>query len=197
MLVIGLTGGIGSGKSTVAKLFADLGVPIIDADVISRELTQPDQQAFTSIVKHFGNEIVLTDGTLDRAKLRTIIFDHSKERQWLENLLHPLIRNEMADQIKKQTKPYCIAVIPLLLEVEFYAFINRILVIDAPEHIQIERVMSRDNAAKEHVEAILKSQATRHDRIVRAHDIILNDGVMTDLAAQVEKLHEKYLQMSQ
>jgi len=195
MLVVGLTGGIGSGKSTVARMFADLGVPVIDADIVSREVTQQDQPAFTSIVRHFGEPILLPDGTLDRSRLRAIIFDDAKQRRWLESLLHPLIRDEMARQIKKMTTPYCIAVIPLLLEVEFYSFINRILVVDAPEHKQIERVVTRDKTPKAQVEAILKTQAARHDRIARAHDIITNDGVIADIASQVEKLHEKYSRM--
>src|SRR5262245_30067916 len=125
MLVIGLTGGIGSGKSTVAKLFAERGVPIIDADIAAREVTTPNQPAFYSIVKHFGQEIVAKDGTLDRSKLRHIIFSDPKQRLWLEHLLHPQIRSKMQHQIANMTTPYCIAVIPLLLEVEFYSFINR------------------------------------------------------------------------
>jgi dephospho-CoA kinase len=195
MLVIGLTGGIGSGKSTVADLFADLGVPIIDADAKAREVTQPDKPAFLNIVKHFGDDILLSNGTLDRAKLRNIIFSDSKERLWLENLLHPLIREEMQHEINHLTGPYCIAVIPLLLEVEFYSFINRILVVDASLDAQIVRVMTRDKMNKLAVEAILKTQATRVDRKARAQDIIINDGTLADLIPQVEKLHEKYSKM--
>lgn len=195
MLVVGLTGGIGSGKSTVAQLFAEQGVPIIDADKIAREITQPNTPAFTKIVKHFGQDIVLANGTLDRAKLRAIIFSDTKQRLWLEQLLHPLIREEMKQQIDKLSAPYCIAVIPLLLEVEFYSFINRILVVDAPEHAQINRVMTRDNASQQEVEAILKNQAKRYDRNVHAQDIILNDGKVADLLPQIEKLHEKYSTM--
>jgi len=192
MQVIGLTGGIGSGKSTVAKLFADLGVPIIDADVAAREVTQPNTAAFASIVKHFGKDILLPDGILNRAKLRNIIFVDAKQRLWLEHLLHPLIQKQMKQQIDQLSAPYCIAVIPLLLEVEFYSFINRILVVDAPEHAQIQRVMDRDNTSKLEIEAILKTQAQRKDRKAHAHDIIVNDGVLADLIPQVEKLHEKY-----
>ncbi len=193
MLVVGLTGGIGSGKSTVAKLFADLGVPIIDADVVSHDITQPNMPAFVSIVKHFGQAIVSDDGTLDRAKLRQIIFSDPKQRLWLEHLLHPLIRETMKEQINQLSSAYCIAVIPLLLEVEFYSFINRILVIDAPEHQQIERVVARDKGSKTDIEAILKTQASRKDRKVRAHDLIINDGKIADLIPQVQELHEKYL----
>jgi len=195
MLVVGLTGGIGSGKSTVANLFANLGVPIIDADLVAREVTQPNQPAFASIIKHFGTDILLPNGTLDRTKLRNIIFANAKQRLWLEHLLHPRIREEMNIQINKLSSPYCIAVIPLLLEVEFYSFINRILVVDAPEQAQIQRVMIRDEAMQPDIEAILKTQASRQDRKAHAHDIITNDGVMDDLVPQVKKLHEKYSQM--
>lgn len=195
MLVVGLTGGIGSGKSTVANLFAKLGVPIIDADIVARDVTTPDKPAFNSIVKHFGPEMVLENGTLDRAKLRQLIFNQPKQRLWLEKCLHPLIKDEMARQISQLTSPYCIAVIPLLLEVEFYSFINRILVVDASEAEQLKRTLSRDNISKADVEAILHSQASRADRRAKAHDVIMNDGMPEDLIPQVDKLHEKYLKL--
>lgn len=197
MLVIGLTGGIGSGKSTVANLFAERDVPIIDADVVAREVTQPGTPGFKSIVKHFGTEILQANGTLDRSQLRHIIFNDSKQRLWLENLLHPLIRDAMQEQIRNHYKaPYIIAVIPLLLEVEFYSFINRILVVDAPEAEQIDRVLERDKTNRDQVQAILKTQARREDRTSRAHDVIINDGKLADLIPQVDKLHAQYLQMS-
>jgi dephospho-CoA kinase len=192
MLVVGLTGGIGSGKTTVADLFAKKGVPLIDADIIARELTQPNMSAFTQIVAHFGKDIVLPNGELNRTRLREIIFNDAKERLWLESLLHPKIRDHMAKQIAALKTPYCIAIIPLLLEVEFYALINRILVVDLPEAMQIERVVKRDRTEKSLVEAILKSQAHRQDRLHRAHDIIHNEGNLEDLAQQVTVLHKKY-----
>lgn len=195
MLVVGLTGGVGSGKSTVATLFAKHGVPIIDADVVAREVTAPDTQDFAKIVKHFGAGIVLPDGTLNRGQLRQLIFKDPKQRLWLEKLLHPSIRTEMQKKLNEINAPYCIAVIPLLLEVEFYYFINRILVVDAPEAEQIRRVMQRDSATKSDVEAILDSQASRIDRRSKAHDIITNDGKLEDLNAQVDKLHETYTQL--
>jgi dephospho-CoA kinase len=195
MLVIGLTGGIGSGKSTVANLFAERGIPIIDADIVAREVSRPDTPAFASIVKHFGKEMVLPDGSLDRAALRNIIFNDTKQRLWLENLLHPLILAEMEKQIAKLSSPYCIAVIPLLLEVEFFSFINRILVVDTPESEQIKRVMLRDKSSKAEVEAILHSQARRETRRAKAQDIIQNEGTLEELAAQVEKLDGKYREM--
>jgi dephospho-CoA kinase len=195
MLVIGLTGGIGSGKSTVAQLFVNHGIPIIDADIIARDVTQPGNLAYLDIIKHFGNDILLSDGKLDRPKLREIIFSDSKQRLWLESCLHPLISKEMKRQIKTFSTPYCIAVIPLLLEVEFYSLINRILVVDAPEHLQIERIAARDNASKPQIEAIIKTQAKRADRIARAHDVITNEGTLTNLSQKIEKLHQKYSEM--
>lgn len=195
MLVVGLTGGVGSGKSTVAALFAKHGVPIIDADIVAREVTAPNKPDFASIIKHFGSGVVLPDGTLNRSKLRHLIFNDPKQRLWLEKLLHPSIRDEMQKKLHGIEAPYCIAVIPLLLEVEFYYFINRILVVDASETEQIRRVMQRDNAAKSDVEAILESQASRIDRRSKAHDIIINDGKLEDLNAQVDKLHETYTRL--
>ena len=196
MLVVGLTGGIGSGKSTVANLFNKHNIPIIDADIVAREMTKPGTQALARIAKHFGPDILLKDGSLNRTSLRQIIFQDAKQRLWLENLLHPLIRIEMHKQIHTFSSPYCIAVIPLLLEVEFYSFINRILVVDAPEHLQIERTAKRDNVPPPHIESILKAQAKRHDRIAHAQDLIINDGKVEDLIPQVEKLHQNYLQMA-
>ncbi len=197
MLVVGLTGGIGSGKSTVASLFAEQGVPIIDADTVSRQLTEPGMPAFNRILKHFGDSILRQDGTLDRTRLRNIIFANVKQRRWLEKLLHPLIRDAMQEEIKKcQGKPYCIAVIPLLLEAEFYDFINRILVVDAPEQLQIERITRRDKAPISHIASILKTQAKREDRLARAQDVIRNEGLPDALNDQVHQLHEKYLQLA-
>jgi dephospho-CoA kinase len=195
MIIVGLTGGVGAGKSIVAKLFSELGVPIIDADIIARELTKPNMPPYTDIVKHFGSSILLPDETIDRSRLRHIIFTDTKQRLWLENLLHPLIRKEMEDQIKNISSPYCILVIPLLFEVEFYSVINRTLVIDAPYELQISRVMARDRVPQSHVETIINTQADRQSRLARAHDVITNDGDINALLPQVKMLHEKYTQL--
>jgi dephospho-CoA kinase len=195
MLVVGLTGGIGSGKTTVASLFADLGVPIIDADDVAKAVTQPDQPAFMDIIDHFDEELLKYDGTLDRAKLREVIFKHPEERQWLENLLHPLIIEEMQRRIKSLTNPYCIAVIPLLIETGPYPFIDRILIIDTPEHLQRERATSRDKAHPDHIQAIINAQSKRDHRISQAHDIITNDSVKDHLVPQVESLHLLYTRL--
>lgn len=197
MLVIGLTGGIGSGKSTVTDLFARLGVPIIDADVIAKQLTSPKQEAFENIIKHFGSDILDQNGQLNRKRLGQIIFQNNQERQWLEKLLHPEIERQMHEQIKQLSTsfPYCIAAIPLLIEVHPYSFIDRILVIDIPEPLQIERVMARDHLSKKEVSHILSSQTSRENRLAKAHDVIINTGSLADLTEQVKSLHQQYLKM--
>jgi len=196
MLVIGLTGGIGSGKSTVSRLFANHHVPIIDADEIARKLTQPNHPAYKKIIDHFGKAITTENHELDRKKLRLLIFENQKEKIWLEQLLHPMIQKQIQDDIKQLTFPYCIIVIPLLLETESYQFIDRILVVDAEEPLQIERVTARDGMAITHIKAILESQVPRHHRITKAHEIILNNGKIEDLDHQVEQLHLQYLKLA-
>src|SRR3989338_9324752 len=196
MLVIGLTGGIGSGKSTVAEMFAKYGVPPLDADQIARELTQKEQPAFSQIIQHFKENLLLKNGNLNRTRLRQIIFENSNERHWLERLLHPLISDVMEKKIKKFKKPYCIAVIPLLLEVKPLRFIDRILVIDTPEPLQVERTMKRDHLEKSFIVTMMKTQVSRATRLAKADDTIKNEGTIADLVPQVEKLHQFYLSMS-
>lgn len=193
MLVVGLTGGVGSGKTTVANMFGELGVPIVDADESARRVTERASPALAAIAKHFGDNILKADGNLDRAQLRRLVFADAKQRLWLESLLHPLIEEDMRQHIAGFKAPYCIAVIPLLLEVEFYSFINRILVVDASESEQVRRVQIRDNVDQQAVEAILKTQARREDRLAKAHDVIINEGDLAELMLQVKALHEKYL----
>lgn len=196
MYVVGLTGGIGSGKSTVANLFAQRGVPVIDADIVAREVTEPGKPAYHEIIQHFSHYNLLKDGKLDRAKLRQIIFQDSSARMWLENILHPIIRTDIEHQLARLTTPYSIVVIPLLFEVKPYSFLDRILVVDAPEHAQIERASTRDNTTRQHIESIIKTQIERTDRAARAHDVIVNDGNLVDLEPQVQKLHDMYLKLS-
>ncbi len=195
MLVIGLTGGIGSGKTTVADLFAKLGVPIIDADQVARDVTQPGQAALALIVEHFNQALLLADGTLNRAALRQLIFKDEAERHWLENLLHPLIQEEILRQLDKLSAPYCIVVIPLLFEtaVNFDSLIDRILLVDAAETRQIERVKARDQLSSAEIQAILNSQVEREYRLKHCDDVIINDGELGELMPQVEKLHAYYL----
>lgn len=191
MLVIGLTGGIGTGKTTVSDLFAELGVPVIDADLIARELTKPGQPAFLEITKHFP-DIVLPNGKLNRKKLRTIIFNDPKERSWLEGLLHPVIEQKIYQRISAIFHPYCIVVVPLLLEVDSYPFIDRILVIDSPPDLQIKRVLDRDNAAIKTTKAIIDAQIEREQRLAQADDIIDNSGSLDELEQSVKNMHQFY-----
>jgi dephospho-CoA kinase len=196
-LVIGLTGGIGSGKSTVADLFQKLGITIIDTDQLARDVVQPHTAAFDTIVKKFGATVVSESGSINRKALRDIVFADPLARIWLEELLHPLIREEMSNQIATATSPYCIAVIPLLFETTPNPLINRILVVDITEDLQIQRASHRDQESVAKVEAILHAQASRKTRLTGAHDIIYNDKNPADLMPQVENLHKLYLSLCQ
>jgi dephospho-CoA kinase len=192
MLTIGLTGGIGSGKSTVADLFKKKGVTVIDADQIAHSLTQ-QKICFNKIVETFGESILLPNKKLDRAQLRKIIFADAHKRQWLEQLLHPLIRAEMERLISNADSPYCIATIPLLLETSPNPLIHRILVIDTPEEQQIARCIARDHLSEKEIKAIMRTQVTRKQRLAAANDIINNYATLAELLPQVEKLHKFYL----
>lgn len=196
MLVVGLTGSIGSGKSTVAHLFAQHGVPVIDADILSRTLTQAGMPAYARIVEHFGTQIVNADGSLDRGALRDLIFTDPNERRWLEALLHPLILQRMQEDIRQLQAPYCLAVIPLLLETETVNFIQRILVVDITEKTQIERAVLRDKSTQDKIQSIIKTQMARDERLARADDVIDNTGSAEALAKQVDKLHQMYLKLA-
>ncbi len=192
MYVIGLTGGIGSGKTTVANLFAAKGITVIDTDQLARDVTQPGREALQKIAEKFGATILATDGTLNRSALRKHVFDHPEDRVWLEQLLHPLIRTEMKVQAEKATSPYCIVVIPLLFETTPNPLINRVLVIDATEEQQIQRTQARDNVARDDVTAILQTQLARQERLTKANDIIHNHGNKSELVAQVARLDDFY-----
>jgi len=197
MLKIGLTGGIGSGKSTATNFFAELGAPIIDADVISREIIESDLGIRTKIVEHFGKEILDPSGNLDRTALRNIIFQIPAERHWLEAVLHPLIIAEIQQRSKKISAPYCIIAIPLLVEAnETHTLVDRVLVIDTTEESQLARTQQRDGISKTLANHMLNSQAERIQRLQIADDIIHNDQDLETLQHEVEKLHRFYLQLS-
>lgn len=195
-LIIGLTGGIGSGKSTVADLFSERGVNVIDTDRIARDLTAPDQPAYQAIVEKFGRYVVMGNKHLNRKTLRKYIFSDDNLRIWLEQLLHPLIREAVRQQAEHSEAPYCMIVIPLLFENERYPFITRTLLVDVPEETQVIRTQLRDMHTKEEVEAIMKAQTTRETRLTLADDVIYNDKKIQDLIPQVEKLHATYLSLT-
>lgn len=194
--VVGLTGGIGSGKSEVASRFAEFGVDIIDADIIARQLVEPGMPAHKAISDHFGKQILLTDGRLDRSKLRELVFTDHDARQWLENLLHPHVRKAIRSRLEQSTSPYVILVVPLLLESGEYDFVDRILVVDAPVQTRIDRVRRRDNIEAPAVRAIMETQASPELRLSRADDVIHNAGPLDDLDTQIKKLHEFYIQQA-
>lgn len=196
MLRIGLTGGIGSGKSTVSKLFHDLGAPVIDADVIAHQIVEPGQPALKQLAATFGSEFLNADGSLNRAKLRELVFSDPSQKKRLERLLHPLIRAKMAEKIAQLDSPYCIVSIPLLLETQMTDLVDRILVIDCPVATQIERVENRDGLSAEQISRIIASQVSRKTRLARADDIIDNSKPARQLAEQVKKLHNLYLKRS-
>jgi len=195
MAVIGLTGGIGSGKSTVARLFGDLGVHWVDADDVAREVVEPGTPALAEIAKHFGEQILTPDGVLDRAQLRAIVFQETEERAWLEALLHPIIREELIRQLNPENYqlPYVLLVSPLLLETDQHELVDRIIVIDVPKDVQLERTMARDTNSREQVERIIAAQMSREDRLARADEVIDNDRPLDDVTRQVRELHERLL----
>ena len=190
---VGLTGGIGSGKSTVAGFFAELGVPVIDADVAARTVVEPGRPALTEIARVFGEELV-ANGRLQRERLRGLVFADPRRRRQLESLLHPLIRSEMNQQLGKVHFAYCILCIPLLLEVGWQDEVDSILVVDTTEAMQIARTMQRDGLTAAEVEAIMHSQVSRRARLAQADEIIRNDGDINSLRMQVRHLHDLYLQ---
>jgi len=194
--IVGLTGGIGSGKTTVSNLFSDLNVSIIDADIIAREVVEKGSPALRLISEHFGDNFIQADGLLNRALLRDKIFSNERDKLWLNDLLHPLIREQLLSQTKAATSSYCLLVAPLLIENNLIALVNRILVVDVKESTQIARTTFRDGNSKKQVQAIINSQVSRSIRQEHADDILKNDDCsMTKLKDSVAKLHQSYLLM--
>ncbi len=191
---VGLTGGIGSGKSKAAELFAALGACVVDTDAISHELTAPRGAAIASITHEFGIDYLRTDGSLDRARMRALVFDDPLAKVKLEAILHPLIRSTAIDRVATAHTPYVILVVPLLLETGGYLdSIRRVLVIDCAEDVQVARTMARSNLSEIEVRAIMKTQLSRAERLARADDVIHNNADLTCLRSQVETLHQQYL----
>jgi len=192
-VVIGLTGGIGSGKTTIADFFADLGIDIIDADIAARKVVEPKSSALVQISQHFGLQFIQADGTLNRSLLRSRIFSNDTDKLWLNNLLHPLIRQTMLNEIQQSKSPYCLLVAPLLIENNLQSLVQRILVIDISEVEQIKRAVLRDPSSKEEIIRIIASQIPRKQRLKYADDII--DNSKSDLSIikdSVIKLDQKY-----
>ncbi|MBV1906266.1 MAG: dephospho-CoA kinase [Pseudomonadales bacterium] len=187
-----MTGGIGSGKTAVSDRFSSLGIKIVDADIASRAVVEPGQPALKAIADYFGSALIQTDGTLNRRLLREQIFGDSTKRRWLEKLLHPLIGAYTNAELKSAESPYVMLVSPLLIEAGNTRFTNRILVVDVPEQLQIERVMKRDSNTANQVSAIIEVQTSREKRLKQADDVILNDGSLTALDEIVETLHAQY-----
>jgi len=191
-LRIGLTGGIGSGKSEASREFARLGVPVIDTDVIARELVRPGQPALAEIVTRFGTEMLGENGNLDRTRLRKTVFSDPGLRRQLEAILHPRIRDRAVALTEQTEGPYCVLVIPLLVETAGDYPLDRILVIDSPRELQIERIAARDGLSESEIKSVLETQASREQRLAIADDIIVNDASPEHLRSEIERLHRLY-----
>ena len=204
MFVVGLTGGIGSGKSAAATIFAKLGVTVVNADSVARDIVEPGSEALKAIANRFGQSILLNNGHLDRAALREKIFSNGESsntaKQWLEDLTHPLIRQRIIEQLNKQKieseADYRILESPLLMETDQHKLVDRLLLIDIPKSLQIERTMARDHNSKEQVDAIIAAQMSREDKKLLANDQIENTGTLADLEQQVLTLHAQYQQLA-
>lgn len=194
--IVALTGGIGSGKSTVANAFAALGVPLVDADVIAREVIEPGSPALHAIAQRFGPAMLNADGSLDRAALRARIFSDPEEKAWLNGLLHPLIKRQTEQQLRYARAPYVLWVVPLLIENNLQQRADRVLVVDVEREVQIARTLSRDGVSREQVENILAAQVPRQRRLACADDIIDNSGRPEEITDRVATLHRRYLALA-
>jgi dephospho-CoA kinase len=195
-LSIGLTGGIASGKSTVADMFADMGATVIDTDLIARDVVKTGQPALDEIWENFGAEAFAADGSLDRKAMRSIIFSDQTKRHLLESILHPRIRQEAVNQAARAEGPYQIIVVPLLVESPLRAGMDRIIVVDCDEKVQLTRLLDRDAESRQQAQRIIDAQASRADRLAIADDVIQNNGDLENTRQQVEVLHSRYLAAS-
>tara|TARA_Y100001933_G_scaffold184143_1_gene182948 strand:- start:4020 stop:4619 length:600 start_codon:yes stop_codon:yes gene_type:complete len=195
MAVLGLTGGIGSGKSTVARLFGKQGVHWVDADDVARQVVEPGTPALQAIAGHFGRDVLTPEGTLDRARLRQIVFADPEQRAWLESLLHPIIRAELVRQLtlSDDARPYVLLVSPLLLETDQHELVRRVIVVDVPVEVQLQRTMARDNNTREQVQRIIDAQMPRAQRLARADVDIDNSRPLEDVERQVRDWHQRFL----
>ena len=195
--IVGITGGIGSGKTAVSDQLAVLGIEVIDADIVAREVVEPGTKGLAAIVEHFGKEVVTADGQLERAALRRLVFAAPDERKWLEALLHPMIRQTIVDALAKPTEePYRILASPLLLETDQHTLVDTIVVVDVEPEQQLERAAARDQNTKEQVEAIMKAQIDRPSRLAKANLIVDNRGDLNDLTPKVTALHKQLCELA-
>lgn len=195
--IVGLTGGIGSGKTTVSDLFAENhAITVVDADVIAREVVEPGSKALEKIADYFGEGVINEAGALDRAKLRSLVFGSDVKKDWLNGLLHPLIRETMQYQCEQATSEYAILSIPLLTENKLQSMAHRVLVVDCSEETQLKRASSRDGVGDQQIKSIMQSQASRQERLAIANDVIINEDSLESLVVQIDKLHQKYLEMA-
>ena len=194
--VVGLTGGIGSGKSAATAYFEKLGIDIVDADEVARDVVALGSEGLKEIENRFGNSILLEDGNLNRAALREKVFSDIDEKNWLNNLLHPLIRLRMQHLISESTSPYCILSVPLLVENKLTEMCNYVVVVDCPEKMQLERALRRDGSTEETIRNIMASQATRNERIEAADTVLDNSTTLSALSAQIADLHNTLLALS-
>jgi dephospho-CoA kinase len=196
VFVVGVTGGIGSGKTTICREFAALGAPVIDTDQVARDVVAPGSPGLAAVVAAFGPDVLTADGQLDRRRVRQLVFATPAQREQLEAILHPLIRQETDAQVQAAGYPYCLVCIPLLVERGGGNRVNRVLVIDCPTESQIQRVMARDELTAPEVAAIMRTQASREDRLAVAHDVLENTGDIAHLRPQISALHARYLQLA-
>lgn len=191
-LIIGLTGGIGSGKTAATDYFAELGVPVVDADVLARQALEPDSPLLEKVYQHFGKKLQKPDGSLDRAALRVRVFNDPEQKCWLEELIHPWVRKEIIQAIDSLSGDYLILSSPLLLESKQDQMVDRVLVVDLPEQLQVERTCRRDNNKRDLVEKIMRNQLSRQERLARADDVVDNSQGLNELKKQVNYWHEFY-----
>lgn len=196
MFVVGLTGGIGSGKTAASDRFASHGITVVDGDVVARQVVEPGTEALRKIIAKFGPGILQANGELDRASLREWVFSQPDERLWLEALLHPLIGQEVIAQLNAASSPYAVLVSPLLVDAGQTALCDRVLVVDVPEQVQIERTCRRDDNSEELVKQIIAAQTSRERRLAAATEVLDNTGTLEDLQRRVDELHERYLQLA-
>ena len=196
MFLVGLTGGIGSGKSAAAEVFLSLGITVVNADEVARIVVEPETLALKEIRQHFGTVVIQKDGNLNRQKLRELVFNDSAELKWLEALLHPLINKYIQNHLRTASSPYAILESPILIESKQYKMVDRVLVIDATEEQQLKRAMQRDTNSQSQIQAIMAKQLNRKDRLENADDIILNDSNLEHLRKKIVSLHKLYLNLA-